>query len=141
VEVEPEPLRRFGYDPSLLPAMGSGESAGETDYPLLLCTGANLLPYLHWQSRTLPRLRRLAPEPRVEIHPATARQYGLADGDLAEVETPVGRIRLKAGFTAGTSISISRRRWSLCAMPPTRWPAMSSMILLRFQPIWPLPNT
>ncbi len=101
VEVEPERLRRFGYDPSPLPVVGSGESAGETDYPLLLCTGANLLPYLHWQYRTLPRLRRLAPEPRVEIHPDTARQYGLADGDLAEVETPVGRIRLKTGLTAG----------------------------------------
>jgi anaerobic selenocysteine-containing dehydrogenase len=101
VEVEPERLRQFGYNPSLLPTPGSGESSGENDYPLLLSTGGNLLPYLHWQYRYLPRLRRLVPEPRVEIHPDTARQYGLADGDLAEVETPVGRIRLKAGLTAG----------------------------------------
>jgi formate dehydrogenase (coenzyme F420) alpha subunit len=101
VEVEPERLRLFGYKSSLLPTLGSGKSAGKTDYPLLLCTGGNLLPYLHWQYRTLPRLRRLAPEPRVEIHPHTARQYGLADGDWAEVETPIGRIRLKTGFTTG----------------------------------------
>jgi hypothetical protein len=44
-------------------------------------------------------------------------------------------------FTARTSTSIPRRRWSLCAMPPTRLPAMWPMILLRFQPIGPLPNT
>jgi formate dehydrogenase (coenzyme F420) alpha subunit len=101
VEVEPERLRQFGYDPSPLPQVGSRESAWETDYPLLLSTGANLLPYLHWQYRDLPRLRRLAPEPRVEIHPDTARRYGLADRDLAEVETPKGRIRLKTWLTPG----------------------------------------
>ncbi len=101
VEVEPERLRQSGLDPTLLPAMPSRESPGEIGYPLLLCTGANLLPYLHWQYRFLPRLRRLAPEPRLEIHPDTARQYGLADGDLAEVETPVGSIRLKTGLTPG----------------------------------------
>lgn len=101
VEVEPEALRQMGLDPSPLPVPVGGESAGEADYPLLLCTGANLLPYLHWQYRNLPRLRRLVPEPRVEIHPQTAGRYGLAEGDSVEVETPVGRLRLPAKLTAG----------------------------------------
>ena len=35
-----------------------------------------------------------------EIHPATARQYNISEGDLVEVRSPFGKIRLKACLTA-----------------------------------------
>ena len=34
-----------------------------------------------------------------EIHPETADRYGLSDGDMAEIETRYGRIRLPARVT------------------------------------------
>jgi menaquinone reductase, molybdopterin-binding-like subunit len=38
----------------------------------------------------------------IEVHPETAAQAGLQDGDWAWVESPKGRIRLRAKLTAGT---------------------------------------
>ncbi len=40
-------------------------------------------------------------EPWLEIHPDTARHLGIADGDLAWVESQVGRIRLRARHYPG----------------------------------------
>jgi anaerobic selenocysteine-containing dehydrogenase len=43
----------------------------------------------------------MSPQPLFEIHPETGAFYGLSDGDLAEIETRFGRIRLSARFTRG----------------------------------------
>ena len=66
---------------------------------MFLATGGNLLSYLHWQYRYIPRLRKMAPEPLFEIHPDTAARHGIAEGDMAEVQTTTGSIRLKAHVT------------------------------------------
>jgi anaerobic selenocysteine-containing dehydrogenase len=68
-------------------------------FPLFLTTGGNLLPYLHWQYRYIPRLRKMAPEPMFEIHPNTALRWGISDGETAEVLTANGNIQLKAHVT------------------------------------------
>jgi anaerobic selenocysteine-containing dehydrogenase len=99
VEILSERLRNAGYDPfpihkDVLRPAESGEA-----YPLWLTTGGNLLPYLHWQYRYIPRLRRMTPEPVFEIHPATALRWGISDGEMAEVQTAYGAIRLKAHVT------------------------------------------
>jgi anaerobic selenocysteine-containing dehydrogenase len=41
-------------------------------------------------------LRRLSPEPILEIHPKTALPLGIADHDFAWIETPRGRLRMRA---------------------------------------------
>lgn len=69
------------------------------DYPLILITGARPAEYIHYQLRTLPELRKLNPEPLMEINPVTAARYGVLDGELVYVETPLGRIKIKAKLT------------------------------------------
>jgi len=76
------------------------ENSYTVKFPLFLTTGGNLLCYLHWQYRYIPKLRKISPEPMFEVHPRTALQYGIAEGETAEVQTTHGKIRLKAHLTS-----------------------------------------
>ena len=51
------------------------------------------------QDRNIPRLRRQAPGPLLEIHPSTAAALGIAHGERVRVETAAGRVRLRARFS------------------------------------------
>ncbi len=64
-------------------------------YPFIL-TNFKLLAYCHGQHRGVPSLRKLAPYPYVEINEKRADELGIKDGDWVLMETPSGRIRLKA---------------------------------------------
>jgi anaerobic selenocysteine-containing dehydrogenase len=103
VELYSTALAAAGFDP--LPAYTEpAESpisapALAAAFPLVLTAGRRSSAYTHSQHRQLPPLRRLDPEPRAEIHPATAQTYGVADGDCVEVASPRGAIRLKAAVT------------------------------------------
>jgi anaerobic selenocysteine-containing dehydrogenase len=44
-------------------------------------------------------MRELDPYPELEIHPATARERKIADGDLVWIETPKARCKHKAKVT------------------------------------------
>ena len=44
-------------------------------------------------------MRELDPYPELEIHPETARERQIADGDLLWIETPKGRCKHKAKVT------------------------------------------
>jgi assimilatory nitrate reductase catalytic subunit len=73
------------------------------DYPLYLTTGRVLAQYQSGtQTRRVARLQDMVPAPLVEIHPTTARSYGLAPGDLAKLTTPRG----SALFTVKVTASI-----------------------------------
>jgi anaerobic selenocysteine-containing dehydrogenase len=74
-----------------------GQPGEGQEYPLVL-TFFRLVQYCDEQQRHIPRLRRQAPEPFLEIHPRTARAAGVEDGDWVAVETAVGRIRLKTRY-------------------------------------------
>jgi anaerobic selenocysteine-containing dehydrogenase len=103
IELYSETLEKAGYDP--LPAhrepsqspVSSPELARE--YPLMLTTGARILHYIHTQLRSMPEMRSQFPEPIVEINPATAQKYGIADGELVLLETVKGSIKVKARVT------------------------------------------
>ncbi len=69
------------------------------DYPLILDVGRRVAVYTHSRHRNLPSLRKAEPEPLAEIHPATAGDYGIGEGETVEVSTLRGRIRLKARLT------------------------------------------
>jgi len=63
----------------------------DAEYPLYLTTGRLLAQYQSGtQTRRVARLREMAPHPQVEIHPTTARQYGLSNGDMAHLTTRRG---------------------------------------------------
>ncbi len=68
---------------------------GAQEYPLVL-TFYRLVQFCDEQHRHIPRLRRQAPEPFLEIHSRTATAAGIADGDWVVLETAMGRVRLKA---------------------------------------------
>ena len=66
------------------------------DYPLVLTTGGRISFYFNSEHRQLANLRRAYPDPRAEVHPATAARHGIAADDWMWIETRRGRIRQKA---------------------------------------------
>jgi len=68
-------------------------------YPLVLTSGARVLAYTHSQFRNVPPLRRLMPEPLVDINPSDASPRGINTGDTVTVSSPRGSIRIKASVT------------------------------------------
>lgn len=110
IEIYSQTLLDYGYDP--LPAyvepsqspISSPELAEK--YPLILTTGARNLAYTHTQFRNIPSLRQLAPEPEAEMHPETAKKYGIADGDKVLIETPKGSIKMKAMITSDMALQV-----------------------------------
>ena len=51
--------------------------------------------------RNVPLLREVMPYPTLHIHPTTAKQRDVADGDWVDVTSPHGRIVLKAQYFPG----------------------------------------
>jgi anaerobic selenocysteine-containing dehydrogenase len=70
---------------------------------LILTTGARDLHFTHTQHRNIKDLREKSPEPCAEIHPNTAKKYGVKDGDRIIVESHRGQIRVKASVTEDMS--------------------------------------
>jgi anaerobic selenocysteine-containing dehydrogenase len=69
------------------------------------------------QHRNVPRLRRAVPEPFLEIHPRTAEARGIADGEWIFVETPSGKVKLKAKFNESlhpTVVATVYGWWQAC---------------------------
>jgi anaerobic selenocysteine-containing dehydrogenase len=67
-------------------------------YPLIL-TNAKFTTYIHSQLRGLSSLRKATPDPTADIHPETARAYGIKDKHWMTVESPRGEIRARARVT------------------------------------------
>jgi anaerobic selenocysteine-containing dehydrogenase len=104
VELYSAALAAAGQDP-LPDAVEPVESPRRSDelaaaFPLVLTAGRRSAAYTHSRHHDLPSLRRIDPEPLAELHPQTAARYGVTDGDLIEVASPRGSIRLKARVTA-----------------------------------------
>lgn len=66
------------------------------EYPLVLTTGSRKQQYFISNGRQIKSLRRAAPFPLVSLHPDTAAEYGIEEGDWVWIETPRGRITQKA---------------------------------------------
>jgi anaerobic selenocysteine-containing dehydrogenase len=105
-EIYSSTLKNMGYDP--LPHFTEPpESPYSTpdifkEYPLVITTGARLQSFFHTEGRQIASLRRLNPDPEVEIHPDTAGKLKIKNGDWVWIESPRGgRIRQKASLTTG----------------------------------------
>jgi formate dehydrogenase (coenzyme F420) alpha subunit len=104
VEVSSAKLERYGYDPlpTYVEPRESPFSAPEiaSTYPLVLTTGARTLEYIHSRFRNVPSLRRQAPEPYVEVHPAKAEELGIEAGEMmVVVESPRGSVEMRVRYT------------------------------------------
>jgi len=96
VELFSPTLAEHGYAP--LPTFTPLQEPSE-DYPFTLITGTRTIAYSHSGYRHLAKLRRLVPEPLVEINPQPAKALGIAGGETVILESPKGSITLKARVT------------------------------------------
>jgi len=97
VEIFSSTLAEHGYDP--LPTFIEGKTPGLGRYPFILISGTRVNVFTHSQHRHIARLRKLVPQPVVEINPEAAKSLGIADGDWVVVESANGSIRLRARVT------------------------------------------
>ncbi len=68
-------------------------------YPLVLSCAKSLF-FCETQHRQVAALRKSAPDPQVEMHPATAETRGIEAGDWVSLDTPHGSIRARAKLNA-----------------------------------------
>lgn len=75
--------------------------AVDGEYPLHLTTGRLLGHYQSRnQTRRVVRLETMAPHPLAQMHPATAREHGVANGDEVRLATRRGEGRFRVEVTA-----------------------------------------
>ena len=75
--------------------------APDAEYPLYLTTGRLLAQYQSGtQTRRVGELMGMAPEAAVEVHPTTARVYGLLNGGMARISTRRGDAEFRVRVTA-----------------------------------------
>jgi anaerobic selenocysteine-containing dehydrogenase len=96
VEIFSPTLAAYGYAP--LPTFAP-PAKPPAEYPLNLITGTRTVAFTHSQYRDINKLTKLVPEPLAEINPQSAKEPGIADGEMIIVETPSGSVTLKARVT------------------------------------------
>jgi formate dehydrogenase (coenzyme F420) alpha subunit len=105
IELYSETLAENGYDPIPHHVEPSKSPVSTPElfekYPVILTTGTRVPEFTHTQLRVkgIKSLKKTAPEPLGEIHPETAKKYGISDGDMMTVETVKGKINIKAKTT------------------------------------------
>ncbi len=65
-------------------------------YPLIMISGTRSPLFFHSEHRGIPWLREKLPDPLVDIHPETAKKYGIYDGEWVYIENDLGKVRRKA---------------------------------------------
>jgi len=109
VELYSERLEKWGFEP--LPAYkdlhetpyGGQERPG--GFPLTLTTWKSAL-FRHSGGRQIASLRGMHPEPVVFIHPKTAHEAGIREGDRVHISTSRGMIVQKAHLTTDVAPSV-----------------------------------
>jgi len=105
IEIHSKSIESNGYDP--LPVFKEPKESVLTmpdfakEYPLTLVTGGRQPMYLHSQHRNIPSLRKLNPEPYLEMYPDDAKNCGVEDGDYVMVESERGKLKIRANLTEG----------------------------------------
>jgi anaerobic selenocysteine-containing dehydrogenase len=89
VELRLSQAEKFNLPP--LPRFQGLPEEDDPEYPFIL-TSSKSQYYLHSSYRWIKRLRAKRPDPKVEIHPQTAAQQGIEQGDEVVIETKVGAI-------------------------------------------------
>lgn len=101
VELYSTIFERYGYDP--IPTYTELQELSISDeYPYILITGGRHVVYFHSEGRNIQSLRRIRPDPIIEIHPQTAKELGIANNDMVWIESKFiagGRVKMKAKIT------------------------------------------
>jgi len=103
VELLCETFRDWGLDPLPFytepPQSRVSTPELHAKYPLIMITGGRSQLYFHAEHRNIPWLREKMPDPIVEVHPDTARQFGVQDGEWVYLENDMGRVKRKVQTT------------------------------------------
>jgi thiosulfate reductase/polysulfide reductase chain A len=105
VEFRSTVLERLDYDP--FPGFREPAETDRSDpelakkYPLRLLTGGRVREYFHSEWRQIKSVRKLHPDPLVQIHPDTAESSGIRNDDWVWIETLRGRVKQKAQLFDG----------------------------------------
>jgi anaerobic selenocysteine-containing dehydrogenase len=94
IEIFSSAFARAGYP--VLPKFNSA-SNNDDQFTLTLSFFRDV-HFCDEQHRNIPRLRRAVPEPFLEVHPSTAQEHGITDGEWIVLETAKGKVKLKAKF-------------------------------------------
>jgi anaerobic selenocysteine-containing dehydrogenase len=103
VELYSTILEQLGYDP--LPTYQEPPESPLSQpelakrFPLVLTTGHRSPYYFNSEGRQIKRLRKSHKDPLADIHPDTAAQHGIADGDWMWIENARGKVRQRARFS------------------------------------------
>ncbi len=101
MEIYSEQLHRIGQQ--AVPFLRENDlPQTEASYPLQL-SGAKTMVYCHSQHRNLPSLRRLQPDPILEISEQAARHRSIADRDWVRVRSKAGQFLARARISAAQS--------------------------------------
>ena len=68
-------------------------------YPLIMITGARSQLFFHSEHRGIPWLREKEPDPYVEVHPETAADYDVYDGEWIYLKNDLGKVKRKVMIT------------------------------------------
>ena len=105
VELYSTILEKLGYDPlpqfKEPPETPFSQPQLAEKYPLILITGGRVQPYYHSEHRQVASLRKMHPDPIVQINSETAKNLGISDGDWVWIESPRGKIRQKCRLFDG----------------------------------------
>ena len=94
LEIYSETLLAHGYDP--VPVLKTGLPVNaDIEFPLRLC-GAKTVAYCHSQHRNIKSLRRLMPDPILEMPEAAAEDRKIINGDWVKVTTRAGTFVARA---------------------------------------------
>lgn len=100
VELYSRVFEEHGYPP--IPSVEEGKENPlsfddeASNFPLTGISGARSNSFVHSQFRNVTYLLQREPEPFVDIHPEDAETRRISDGDNVSIETPSGKIDMKA---------------------------------------------
>ena len=103
IELVSSLLEKYGYDglPVYVEPIEGPIGSPEVykKYPLVFNSGARLQSAFRSQHLNIPELLKLQPRPQVLINPADAEARGISDQDRVWVESPRGRVGVRARVT------------------------------------------
>jgi anaerobic selenocysteine-containing dehydrogenase len=111
VELYSSTLESFGFDP--LPYYREAARPNE-QYPLTLFVGWPDDEYFRTGHRSIPELRKRAPDPSIFVNSAEAERLNIKEGEWARLSTPTGsivsRVYTRSGMPAGL-VRVSHGWW------------------------------
>ena len=103
------------------------------EFPLTLMAGVKMKAFFHSEGRQLVSLRKINPDPQVEIHPDTAADLTIGEGDWVWIESPVSRVKMRAKLFDGIApdvVSAQHGWWFPEEEPPVYgWKKSSANLL------------